>query len=90
MNSNSGHLRRHWNHWKMTLAGSAIGFAVLIINLFYLFATDQLPSFAEGEIFEIILIVIPLFIFLWFLRIGIWEYEELKEEIKAEPSSQKQ
>ena len=74
----------------MTLAGSAIGFAVLIINLFYLFATDQLPSFTEGEIIEIILIVIPLFIFLWFLRIGIWEYEELKEEIKAEPSSQKQ
>ena len=71
----------------MTLVGSAIGFALLIINLFYMFATNQLPSFAEGEFFEIILMVIPLFIFLWFLRIGIWEYEELKEEIKAETNS---
>ena len=87
MKTNSEHLRQHWSHWKMTLVGSAIGFALLIINLFYMFATNQLPSFAEGEFFEIILMVIPLFIFLWFLRIGIWEYEVLKEEIKAETNS---
>jgi membrane protein YdbS with pleckstrin-like domain len=84
MNNNSEHLKQHWRHWKMTLIGSAIGFAALIINFFYLLATNQLPSFSRGEIIEIILFIIPLFIFVWFLRIGIWEYEEIKEESKAE------
>jgi membrane protein YdbS with pleckstrin-like domain len=87
MNNKPDHLKKHWNHWKMTLIGSAIGFVALIINLFYMFATNQLPSLARGEVFEIILFIIPLFIFLWFMRIGIWEYEEIKEEIKAETTS---
>ena len=84
MENNSEHqLRQHWQHWKMTIAGSAIGFTVLIIDLFYMYLTNRLPSLAKGEIVEIILIVIPLFIFAWFLRMGIWEYEEIKEELNA-------
>ena len=82
MNNESEHIEAHWNRWKLTVAGSAIGFGALIVNLFYQLANNQLPTVIEKEIFEIILYVIPLFIFLLLLRVGIWEYEEVKEEVE--------
>jgi hypothetical protein len=82
MNNKSEHIEAHWKRWKLTVAGSAIGFVALVVNLFYQLINNQLPTIIEKEIFEIMLYVIPLFIFLLFLRVGIWEYEEVKEEVE--------
>ena len=68
----------------MTIVGSSIGFVTTIANLFYQFMTGQLPSLIEGEVLEIALFTVPLIIFLWFLRVAVWEYEELKSEKPAE------
>ena len=89
MSNTSEHLKQHYSHWKMTVIGSAIGFAALIIDLFYMYITNNLSSFARGEIIEISLIIIPLFIFLWFFRTGVYEYEEIKEELKPAEATSK-
>jgi hypothetical protein len=85
MKDDAEHMREHWKqHWRLTVVGSSIGIAAIIANFLYLLLTDRFPSFLEGEIFEFVIFAIPLLIFLWFIRVAIWEYKEIKGEKRME------
>lgn len=79
------HMERHYEHikehWKVTLVGSAVGFAAIMAELFYHIIIDQLSAFVGENLFETAVNVIVLVIFLWFLHLGIVEYEDIKHEI---------
>jgi hypothetical protein len=92
MDDDAEHLREHWKqHWKMTIIGSSVGLSAIIVNFIYLVLTNRFPSFLEGEIFEFVIFSIPVLVFLWFLRVALWESREIQEsEAKRKRNLSKQ
>jgi predicted membrane protein len=87
MDKETEHMKRHYehiqSHWKFTLIGSAVGFGAIVAELLYRVATNQLYKFVGDDLIETVTGFIVLIIFVFFLRLGIIEYEDIKNELKS-------
>jgi hypothetical protein len=65
-------------HWAIILIGSTIALFTIVARTLFYFLTGSFPSIIGDEVVEIVTFAIIISVFLWFIHIGIAEYEEIK------------
>lgn len=71
-------------HWNLIVVGSIIGFLAIIARVLFHYFTGNLPTIIGNEVVDVATTALVLFIFLWFLYIGINEYNDIKRQLSKQ------